>query len=1167
VTAFATDPVGAVRGASEALWSCEAPYIIGVRHHSPALAAAVPELLDAFAPERVLVELPMELEPWIEWLANPDTVAPIALAAVRENGGDLSFYPFADFSPELAAIRWAFRAGIPVAACDLPWASPAWRSHTGTPDVVTLEPGGGLTAHLHRTVGVNDGEELWDRLVEVRAPGSSAEAIRRAALSVGWALRQAAPQVDGTDLSREAWMRKEVSRLGVRTAAVVGAFHAPALLPTTEAQDDRGSERNAKKGGVVTSLIPYTFPLLDSRSGYPAGIRDPEWQQAAFESGRNAAAIGDRAGAFAVQIASTMRDAGHAAGTVDAQEVLRVTADLARLRNLAAPGRRELVEACTAVLAQGEPLGRGRAVARAMGTVLVGGRHGRLAPGTPRSGLGPHVEALLAELRLPGPGDPPADLRLDALRSDLDRRRHVTLQRLTVCGVPYGQLIGGVALGAETLTQRWSISWEPATSAMVDLAGLHGVTLEQAAVGALRSRWARAVAEEGGVTPLIHLAGLRLATEAGLEGLAEERIRGLRGAFLNDAGLAELIVALEQLERIGRGHVPGFTPSDDLARWLSDEIQPQLLATAVKRLEGLSGSDRAEDAAALASLVRRIDADDSAIGGGRIGWALAQIGRDGAPLMQGAAEAIRALTRRVTPAGYAALLGSWLDGAVDATSHLALSGRLRGTCLVAAPFLESAAAILDGLCDRVEALTDGAFVSRLPAMRDGFDILSTAARFRFLQAIIALRGLDAVADLALEASADTIALWAQADEDGTQAVLGEGFEFDPNGPDPDAEPSEQAQKANEPRRNGIGLLDRWRLILGQEPDALEEEARPIAASLDELYGAHGEGARSGLGAGDGRGGQFPTAREWSDQLEAVFGARVREEVLGRAAERGRLSVVDQLDPKTVTPSVELLQQVLSLAGAVPEANMGPLRQLVRRIVEALVAELAVRVRPAITGAILPRTTRRRGGKLHLRRTVTANLRTARVAKDGTVTVVPESTYFHVRGRRSFDWRVVLCVDVSGSMEESVVYSALMAAILSGLPALTTNFVAFSDRVVDLSDRVEDPLGLLLEIRVGGGTHIAAALSYARTLVTVPARTIVVVVSDFEEGGPVSELIAEVRALAGGGSRLLGLAALDDRGAPRYDTGIAEQLVAAGMPIAALTPMELARWLGEQLRGD
>jgi hypothetical protein len=121
-------------------------------------------------------------------------------------------------------------------------------------------------------------------------------------------------------------------------------------------------------------------------------------------------------------------------------------------------------------------------------------------------------------------------------------------------------------------------------------------------------------------------------------------------------------------------------------------------------------------------------------------------------------------------------------------------------------------------------------------------------------------------------------------------------------------------------------------------------------------------------------------------------------------------------------------------------------------------------------------------------------------------------------------------------------------------------------VIDLTDRVSDPLGLLLEIRVGGGTDIAGSLRYARTLVTVPARTIVIVVSDFEEGGPVAELVAEVQALVSGGCRLLGLAALDDQGAPRYDSGIAGQLVSAGMPVAALTPMELARWIGEHIRG-
>ena len=374
-----------------------------------------------------------------------------------------------------------------------------------------------------------------------------------------------------------------------------------------------------------------------------------------------------------------------------------------------------------------------------------------------------------------------------------------------------------------------------------------------------------------------------------------------------------------------------------------------------------------------------------------------------------------------------------------------------------------------------------------------------------------------------------------------------------------------------PGANGsISTLDRWRLILGQEQDQLEPDAGRIGATLDELYGAHGEGSREGIGDGDagaGRGqGGFPTVREWSDELDSLFGTRVREEILGRAAARGRSDVIEALDPESITPSIELLEQVLSLAGSLPEARLGPLRRMVRRVVDALVEELAIRVRPALSGGVLPRATRRRTGRLHLARTVRANLATARETDAGTLTIVPERPYFHLRGRRSFDWRVVLVVDVSGSMEASTIYAAMMASIIAALPAVSTHFVAFADSVIDLSDRVDDPLGLLMEIRVGGGTDIAGALRYAKGLVTVPARTIVIVVSDFEEGGPTAPLIAEVRSLASGGSQLLGLAALDDRGAPRYEAGIAASLVDAGMPIAALTPLELARWVGERLRG-
>jgi Mg-chelatase subunit ChlD len=355
------------------------------------------------------------------------------------------------------------------------------------------------------------------------------------------------------------------------------------------------------------------------------------------------------------------------------------------------------------------------------------------------------------------------------------------------------------------------------------------------------------------------------------------------------------------------------------------------------------------------------------------------------------------------------------------------------------------------------------------------------------------------------------------------------------------------------------------LILGREHERLSAAARRAALALDELYGeGEGEGSNAGLG-GEGAETAALSVRAWAAELEELFGASVRQQVLARAAGRGRADVLQALQPETVTPSVELLQQVLSLKGGLSGDNVDRLRRLVDRVVGALVKDLATRLRPALAGSIVARPTRRRGGPLDLRRTVAGNLRTVRFRADGTPQLVPDRLVFRTRVRRSLDWRVILVVDVSGSMEASIIYSALMAAILSGLPAVTTNFVAFSTGVVDLSDRVQDPLGLLLEVVVGGGTDIALGLRYARQLISVPRRTLVILVSDFEEGGPVPTLLAEVRAIAESGAHPLGLAALDDRGAPRYSQAVAEEVAAAGMPVAALTPLELARWVGEQIR--
>ncbi|OKJ35069.1 vWA domain-containing protein [Streptomyces sp. CB01580] len=1248
------------RTAVDALAASRAPYLLGVRHHSPALAAVVPALLEEARAEVVCVELPTDFQPWLEHLADPETVAPVALAGAGEEGR-LSFYPFADFSPELAAVRWAGSRGVEVVCCDLPLGDPRWsagalgpvREPDGSeavrpkadapsgaagaldagPDTGPDPAPGDGTARVRRSytealaaAGTGrDGDDLWDRAVEVLAPGCAPDAVRRAALGVGWALRADAV-VPAADLAREERMRQVIASAsadGRRVAAVIGAFHAPALLASTE--EDAGAEAGvgtagvsgatgraavpsggprgagprtwasgtdtaggwaagrtgedgaaATEGSEVTSLVPYSFDLLDSRSGYPAGIRDPLWQQAVLTAAGDPERIREAAADAVTGLCREMRRSGHTAGTGEAAETLRLACDLAALRGLPAPGRGELLEAVTTVLGQGEPLGRGRALARALEAVFVGTARGRISPHAPRSGLGPSVEAELAELRLPRPDDPDRrDLRLDPLRSPLDGRREVLLQRLLVIGASYGEPLDVASTGDGTaLGTRWRLTWTPSVPARLDLAGVRGVTAAQAAAGTLAAT-ARHEAAEGGPTPAQILTGLTAAARCGLSELVDARLYEASAVLPDSADLPELLQALDLLEGLRRGHYPGTTQD---ARTTAGALTEELLEAAVRSLPGLAGSDSGADAGALVALADRTAARHLGL---RLDRALAELAAGGSPLIQGAALAVRVLLDLDDAAGLGERTAGWIDGATAPDTRRALAKRLAGLLTAAGPLLQASPDALAALMDRVDALADQDFLDRLPALRGGFDTLAPAARDRLLTTVTERLG-DRL-DLSLDAPPELLALWAAADAAGSAALKALGLPgtdaaagTDP-GPDSAGNPcptppraADSAPADDADRR--LGRADRWRLLLGRHKERLTGDARRYARALDELYGrGRGEGAQDLDGGAPGQGGgqdpSFPTAREWAQELEALFGTDVREEVLAEAADAGRTDVLAQLDPASVRPSVELLGSVLSLAGGMPEAQLARLRPLVKRLVDELSRELATRLRPALTGLATPRPTRRPGGRLDLARTLRANLAHTRRTEDGRLVVVPERPLFSTRASKEADWRLVLVVDVSGSMEASVIWSALTAAVLGGVPTLSTHFLAFSTQVIDLTDRVEDPLSLLLEVRVGGGTHIAAGLAHARSLITVPSRTLVVVVSDFEEGAPLGGLLGEVSALASSGAHLLGCAALDDTGTPRYSVSVAGQLVAAGMPVAALSPLELARWVGDRLRGE
>lgn len=1120
-TSTGDSPVSAADPAIELdrLVESTAPYVIGVRHHSPAISTAVPDLLEGFTPEVLLVELPAQFQAWLPWLGHVETIAPVALAGAGE---PLAFYPFADFSPELVAIRWALARGIEIVAFDLPLGDPGWQ----------IEPAAGRPRHgssfahaLRASQSGRDGDDTWDRVVEAPSPGCTPEQVRRAALAFGWALRtDAGERVPDVDLRREAHMRGVLAGFGHRRCvAVVGAFHASALLSGTV-------ERVETTADVVTSLVPYADPLLDSRSGYPAGIRDPRWQAEVLAAQGDPAVLSAALVAVVVEVCASVRSGGHPAGPGEAREMVRIAEDLSRLRQLPAPGRGELVEALTTVLTRGEPIGLGRVVARAMEQVLVGERRGRLAAGTPRSGLAPALEGLLRELRLPHPDDPARkEMRLDPLRSRLDRDREVTLQRMLTCGIPYGQPIAVQGVGAaDALTTRWAAQWTPSSAAMTEVAGLRGVTLEQATEGVLRQRRNEEQAE-GGSTAREVIDGLTRAAHCGLLALVTTRSEDVALVLPMTASLVELLEGLDLLARLGHGSVPGL-PNPIVVTALAQELHE----AAVRQVDGLSGSTDITDARALVALVARRGDYGSSL---RLDSALRRLARGGSPLMRGTASAVRVVLGLDEPAALGARAAGWLD--LDEPEEL--KGRLAGLLVVAGPLLEAGGDVLEPLLNRLELLPDALFLRRLAAIRGGFDVLTPAARARLLEAIE--QRLEDRLDLVVDVDPVLLGRWASADAAGLAALAERGLAS----------------------AISLAIPDRWRLVLGQQRDRLSTTARRCAVALDELYGVgHGEGADDRLDQKAGQERSFPGAREWSEELTELFGPLVREEVLAAAAARGRTDAILAMDPASARPSVELLTTVLSIAGGLPEETVAKLRPLIARVVAELTRALAMALAPALVGLTSARPTRRPGGPLDLRRTVAANLRTARYRSDGTVMVVPERPIFATRSKRISDWRIILVVDVSGSMESSTVWSAITAAVLAGVPALTTHFLAFSTEVIDLTGFVTDPLSLLLEVSVGGGTSIVSGVTAARELVRVPSKTMVVVISDFEEGGSVGPLLTEVRELVNSGVHVLGCASLDERGAPRYNVGIASQLVAAGMPIAALSPLELARWVAEQV---
>lgn len=380
------------------------------------------------------------------------------------------------------------------------------------------------------------------------------------------------------------------------------------------------------------------------------------------------------------------------------------------------------------------------------------------------------------------------------------------------------------------------------------------------------------------------------------------------------------------------------------------------------------------------------------------------------------------------------------------------------------------------------------------------------------------------------------------------------------------------------RPTTLSAAERWRLMLGEAAtteltDACPTEGRMAAMdrTLSWLYGRddpHGqdEAARDTLDRHGGDGPSVLSVPDWINAIHELFPRATIERLERDAIERYGIEelVTDSAVLQRATPNPALLEAVLRTKHLMNPDVLAMARQLVARVVEELIAKLAREVQRSFSG------TRRRQSvvgtgsmnRFAARESIRRNLRHYDPQRRQLIIARP---WFHHHTRRQFQrWQILLLVDQSGSMVSSVIHAAVTAACLWRLPGIKTHLIAFDTDVVDLSDCSDDPVELLMRVQLGGGTHIGKALAYAAEQIEVPTRAIVVLISDFYEGMPEYQLLSLTRALVAQGTKVLGLAALNERAEADFDRDLAERLVDAGARVAALTPGQLATWLAEQL---
>jgi len=715
----------------------------GIRHHGPGSARCLEAALDELRPSLLLIEGPADAGELLPLLGDAAMCPPVALLAYETaDPRHAIFWPFAEYSPEYRAIRWALEHGAEVQFIDLPAATKlallATAESEETSDAeeeeseildeipapseeadgIESDPLGALAA----AAGYEDGESWWSDVIEESREG---DPVFPAVADAMRALRESAgPSTRPHEAKREAWMRRAIRAArknqpdDAAIAVICGAWHVPALTGKHSAQEDRALLTRLPKVSAALTWVPWTAPRLAAASGYGAGVRSPGWYAHLWEK----RATSHRESSWLVRTASLLRERGHIVSTASIIEAERLATALAAMRQRPSPGFEELREATISCLCFGE-----RVLWETIAIdLLIGSGVGQISTRTPLSPLMEDLQRQQKKAKLK-PEALQRELALD-LRFEAGALRSTLLHRLALLEVPWGRLTGaGKSRG--TFRENWTLEWQPEFSVQLIEKIIHGPTIEQAATHLLIGK----MREQKTPAPLAELiadamnAQLEEATTIGVQ------LLGDCAAQTSDClQLLQTIAPMAEISRYGHARrgmadslsgllrqiaLEAFIALPYAARGLDAEAATQLAAAMVATHQAVHLAEfEGDDLAAWHEALRTLLHDDGATA--RLAGVAARLLYDAAELP--ASEAALLLGRKLSPGTVTQDAAGYFEGFLEGITAK----------LIHDPDL------LGAVDAWLSSLEEEALIENLPLFRRVFSTLDRTERMRLLQAVL-----------------------------------------------------------------------------------------------------------------------------------------------------------------------------------------------------------------------------------------------------------------------------------------------------------------------------------------------------------------------------------------------------------------------------------------------